>query len=72
MLKHNNSLAKEPMSMQDATCRAVWILDAKYDIADLQSIVKNNCKHLSNDEQNKLLQLLMIYELLFDGTIGDW
>ena len=72
MLKHNNSLAKEPMSMLDATCRAVWILDAKYDIADLQSIVKNNCKHLSANQQNKLLQLLMKYESLFDGTLGDW
>ncbi len=68
MLKHNNSLAKKPMSMQDATSRAIQILDAKYDKADLQSIVKNNCKHLSADQQNKLLQLLMSYESLFDGT----
>jgi hypothetical protein len=72
MLKHNNSLAKEPMSMQDATSRAIRILDANYDKADLQSIMKNNCKHLSADQQNKLLQLLMKYELLFDGTLGDW
>ena len=72
VLKLNNSLAKEPISTQDATKRAVRILDAKYNKADLQSIVKNNCKHLSADQQNKLLQLLIKYESLFDGTLGDW
>ena len=39
---------------------------------DLQSIVRDNCKHLSADQQKKLLQLLKKYELLFDGTLGDW
>jgi hypothetical protein len=58
--------------MQDATRHAIWILDDKYDKADLQSIEKNICKHLSTDQQHKLLQLLMKYELLFDGTLGDW
>ncbi len=45
---------------------------AKYQKADLQSIVKDKCKHLSADQQKKLLQLLAKYELLFDGTLGDW
>ena len=63
-LKLNNSLAKEPISTKDATNRAVQILDAKYNKADLQSIVNDNCKHLSADQQNKLLQLLMKYESL--------
>ncbi len=72
LLKLNNSLAKEPIRTQDATKRAGRILDAKYYKADLQSIVKNNCKHLSTDQQNKLLQLLIKYESLFDGTLGDW
>jgi hypothetical protein len=48
------------------------ILDAKYKKVDLQSIVSNNCKHLNTDQQKKLLQLLKKYELLFDGTLGDW
>jgi hypothetical protein len=48
------------------------ILGAKYKKADLQSIVKENCKHLSADQQKKLLQLLKKYELLFDGNLGDW
>jgi hypothetical protein len=50
-----NSLAMEPQSTQDANKRAMWILDAKYKKADLQSIIKENCKHLSANRQMKLL-----------------
>jgi hypothetical protein len=67
-LKLNHSLAMEPQSTQDATKRATQILDAKYKKADLQSVVKDNCKHLSANQQKKLLQLLRKYESLFDGT----
>jgi hypothetical protein len=62
-LKLNHSLAMEPQSTQDATKRVTQILDAKYEKADLQSIVQNNCKHLSTDHQKKLLQLLKKYKL---------
>jgi hypothetical protein len=72
VLKHNHSLAMEPQSTQDATHCATRIPDAKYSKADLQSVVRDNCKHLSADQQTKLLQLLKKYELLFDGTLGDW
>jgi hypothetical protein len=72
VLKINNSLAMEPHSTQDATNRATQILDDKYNKADLQSIVKDNYKHLSADQQKKYLQLLKKYETLFDGTLGDW
>jgi hypothetical protein len=71
-LRLNNCLAVEPQSTQDATKRVMWILDAKYQIADLQVIVRDNCKHLSADQQKKLLQLLKKYESLFTGTLGDW
>jgi hypothetical protein len=70
-LKHNHSLAMELQSTEDATQHAMWILDAKYSKADLQSVVRDNCKHLSADQQKKLLQLLKRYESLFDGTLGD-
>ncbi len=46
VLRLNHSLAMEPQSTQDATKRVMWILDAKYQKADLQSIVKDKCKHL--------------------------
>jgi hypothetical protein len=53
-LKLNNNLAMEPKSTQDAS-KYAWILDAKYYKVYLQSIVKDNCKHLSANQQNKLL-----------------
>ncbi len=71
-LRHNHSLAMEPQSTQDATKGARQILDAKYSKADLQSVVRDNCKHLKANQQKKLLQLLKKYELLFKGTLGDW
>jgi hypothetical protein len=40
MLKLNSSFAQEPTSTRNATKRIVEILDAKYDTADLPSIVK--------------------------------
>jgi hypothetical protein len=70
VLKLNRSLAMEPHSTQDAT-KCVTRIDAKYQKADLQTIVRDNCKHLSANQQKKLLQLKK-YELLFDGTLGDW
>ncbi len=70
-LRHNNSLAMEPQSTQDTTKRATRILDAKYSKADLQLVVRDNCKHLKANQQKKLLQLLKKYESLFDGTLGD-
>ncbi len=68
----NNSMAHEPQSTQEATRRVVNILDAKYEKADLQSIVSTNCTHLSLQDQNSLLELLAEFEELFGGTLGDW
>jgi hypothetical protein len=71
-LRHNHSLSMEPQSTQDATQCAIRILDAKYSKTDLQSVVRDNCKNLSANQQKKLLQLLKKYESLFNGTLGDW
>ncbi len=49
-LRLNHSLAMELQSTQDATKHVTWILDAKYQKTDLQSIVKDNCKHLSANQ----------------------
>jgi hypothetical protein len=62
----------KPHSTQDTTKHVTRILDAKYQKADLQSNVRDICKHLSADQQKKLLQLLKKCEWLFDGTLGDW
>ncbi len=72
VLKLNSSYAQEPESTHNATKRVVEILDAKYDKADLPSIVKNNCTHLSMPHQNLLLALHLKYKELFDGMLGDW
>ncbi len=61
-----------PKSTLDATKQVIQRLDAKYNKADLQSSVRDNCKHLSANQQKKLLQLCKKYQLLFDGTLGDW
>jgi hypothetical protein len=71
-LRLNHSLAMEPQSTRDATKHVTRILDANYKRADLQSIVKDKCKHLTANQQTKILQLLTKYESLFDGTLGDW
>ena len=69
---NNSVMVHEPESTLAATNRVVHILDANYEKADLQSVVRDNCKHLALHEQNKLLDLLTEYEDLFDGTLGDW
>jgi hypothetical protein len=53
-LRLNHSLAMEPQSTQDATKRVTWILDAKYQKADLQSTVKDKCKRLSTNKANEV------------------
>ena len=50
----------------------VKILNAKYENADLNAVVTDNCKHLSFPDQEKLLKLLTKFEDLLNGTLGDW
>jgi hypothetical protein len=58
--------------MQEATQPVVPILDTKYEKVDLQSVVSTNCTHQSLQGQYKLLELLIEFEELFDGTLGGW
>ena len=60
----NNSMACKPSSTQEVTQQVVHVLDAKFEKADLQSVVSTNCTHLSLCNQNKLLKLLTEYEEL--------
>jgi hypothetical protein len=53
-LKLNHSLAMEPHSTMDVTKCVIGILDAKYKKIDLQLIVRDNCKHLSTDQQKEV------------------
>jgi hypothetical protein len=65
-------MAHEPQNRHSATQRVVHILDTKYRKADFQSVVRANCTHLSLQDQNKLLELLIEFDKLFDETLGDW
>ena len=64
--------ALEPQSTKEETARAVKILDAKYEAADLDKIVDENCSHLSPMQRLQLLNLLKKHEKMFSGTLGEW
>ena len=68
----NNSMSNKPTKTVEGTDQAVHILDAKYEKADLQAVVSTNCTHLSSSQQQKLMEVLIEFEDLFDGTLGDW
>ena len=38
----------------------------------MANIVKKKCSHLTKEDKNSLLRLLLSYEDLFDDTLGDW
>ncbi len=71
-LRENTCFAQEPISTQSAPKREEEILDAKYENADLPAIVSENCSHLTASKREKLLSVLLKFESLFDGTLGDW
>jgi hypothetical protein len=71
-VKLNSSFTQEPISTHNATKCIVEILDARYDKADLPSIVKNNCKHLRTPHCNLLLPLLPKFKELFDDMHRGW
>ncbi len=71
-LRENICFAQEPISTRGETKRMVKILDAKYEKADLPAIIRENCSHLTVSNREKLLSVLLRFELLFDGPLGDW
>ncbi len=48
------------------------ILDARYAKTDRPAIVRDNYKHLTPSERESQLSLLLKFEQLFDGTLGEW
>ena len=49
---------------------ASTILDAKYEKVDIDTVISENCSHLSPDQQKDLADMLKKHEKLFDGTLG--
>ena len=62
----------ESKIMEASNKRAHGILDAKYEKAYIQEYVANNCEDINALQKEMLLQLLIKYEKLFDGTLGKW
>jgi len=62
----------EPTATLELTQRAVRILDAKYEKADLPAVVKQHSSHLNTVQQAELISLLQEFEELFDGSLGEW
>ncbi len=71
-LRENTCFAQEPISTCSATKRMVKILDTTYEKADLPAIFRENCFHLTASDREKLLSVLLKFDPLFDGTLGDW
>ena len=62
----------KPTVCLETTNRALEILDANDEKADLGKIVNDSCAHLSANERTMLLARLLEFEELLDGTLGDW
>jgi hypothetical protein len=71
-LRENTCFAQEPISTRSTAKRMMKILDAKYEKADLQAIIRENCSHLTASNKEKLLSVLLKFKSLFDGTLSDW
>ncbi len=54
------------------TKHVVEVLDSKYEKADLSAIIRENCSHLTASDREKLLSVLLKFELLSDGTLSNW
>jgi hypothetical protein len=70
-LKSILSPRDEPKATQEATNRAIKILDSTYKKADLRKVA-DEASSLNNKEKEQLFNLLSEFEELFDGTLGDW
>ncbi len=71
-LRENTWFAQEPINTHSKTKSVLEILDAKYEKAVLPAIIRVNCSHLIASDREKLLSVLLEFESLFDGKLGDW
>ena len=44
----------------------------KYEKADLNKVIDEQCQHLSPNEQERFIHILETFGILFDGTLGTW
>jgi len=70
-LKSILSPRDEPKATQEATNRAIKILDSTYKKADLRKVT-DEALSLNDQEKEQLFKLLSEFKELFGGTLGDW
>jgi hypothetical protein len=58
-LRENTCFTQEPISTHGTIKRVVEIFDAKYEKADLPTIIRENCCHLKAADKEKLLSMLL-------------
>ena len=64
------STTSEPVVTEAATKRVIKILDANYAAADLRQ-VSQKATHLTEQQSEMLYQLLIKYQTIFDGSLGE-
>ncbi|MGH7974471.1 MAG: reverse transcriptase domain-containing protein [bacterium] len=67
-----HTISDEPSIIKEAIDRRNRLLDAKYEAANIDNVVKEQGSHLTTERREQLRQLLKDFEHLFDGTLGDW
>jgi hypothetical protein len=72
VLRLNTCLTQKPISTHSSTKHVVEVLDAKCEKPDLPAIVRKNYSHIKTSDGEKLLSVMINFELLFDGTLGNW
>ena len=60
-----------PVVTEAATKRVIKILDAQYAAVDLRQ-VSLKATHLNTQQRELLYQLLIKYQDIFDGSLGEW
>ena len=65
-------LAMEPKIAQQAAERVSFILDTSYEQANLVEVLKKHSYHLSRDRSKEIQELLLQFEVLFDGILGEF
>ena len=66
-----NEVLWESEHVLDAMQRTCSILDVNYQKANLNNIGLK-IKHLSQNEQSMIHDVLYIYKQIFEGTLGPW
>jgi hypothetical protein len=62
----------DPFLCKNFSCRSKSTEKPILAVTDLPAIIRENCSHLEASSREKLLSVLLRFELLFNGTLGDW